>query len=126
MLAAILSQGRFALYGLLAAGLLIGGWMANGWRLEAAQARGLRAALQSEMAARVEADAARVAMGMQLSEAEAAIITGTKVVREGVKTHVPASADCNIPDTFRGMLERARTGQMPPAADDPFVAPTEP
>jgi hypothetical protein len=125
LLAAILSQGRFAIYGLLAAGLVIGGWTANGWRLEAANARGLRAALQSEMAARVEADAARVALGMQLSEAEAAIITGTKVVREKVKTHVPASADCNIPDGFRLLLERARSG-LPPAADPTPTAPAQP
>ena len=119
MLAAIFSQGRFALYGLLAAGLIIGGWMANGWRLEAAQARGLRQALQAEMKARVEADAARVALGLQLSEAEAAIGTGIKVIREKVRVHVPASADCNIPDGFRGLLERARNGDVSPGSDDP-------
>lgn len=99
--------------------------MANGWRLEAANARGLRAALQSEMAARIEADAARVALGMQLSEAEAAIITGTKVVRERVKIYVPSDRNCDIPDTFRGMLDRARSG-LPPASDPAPASGAEP
>ena len=115
---ALLGQWRFGLYGLIVAALLIGGWAANGWRMRAAQAAHLQAALQASIAREVEANAARVALAAQLSEAESATHETIKTVTKQVKVYVPADPRCNIDDNFRQLLDRARTG-VPATADEP-------
>ena len=114
----LLGQWRFGLYGLLAAALLIGGWTANGWRMRAAQASHLEAVLQASIAREVEANAARVALARQLEDAESATHETIRTVTKQVKVYVPADPHCDIPDTFRGMLDRARAG-VPATADEP-------
>lgn len=120
---ALLSQWRMGLLGLIAAGLLIAGWVVNGWRLQAAEARGLHAQLQSEMAARVKSDADRLTLGLQLSDAEAKIITNVKTITQRVKVYVPQDRVCDIGLVPYRLLDAARRN-LPAASDPP--APTAP
>lgn len=108
--------------GLIVAALLIGGWWLKGRVARAAQADELEMALALETKAREKADADRVTMGLQLSDAEAALLMKTKVITKEVVRHVKDNRDCDLgPDIVR-MLSDAR-GTAVPAAADPAAHP---
>lgn len=104
------------------ASLIILGWEANGWRLKAKEAEGARLELRNEMQRRVKADADRLAMQVKLSEAEARIGTGVKIVTKTVKQYVKDSIDCRIASPVSDGLRSLRAGQLPTAAPEPATA----
>jgi hypothetical protein len=125
ILANLAANWRWGLYGLIAVGLLAVGWTVNSWRIDAARLKDAQAALRSEMAARVKADADRLDLGMKLSEAEADILTATKIITKKVKIYVPDNRACDLGLPAIRLLNRARAG-LPPAPDDPAPAAPEP
>ncbi len=102
--------------------LIWGGWKANGWRLEAHAADVLRLELRAELERRVRADADRLSLQVKLSEAEARIGTGVKIVTKSIREFIHDTPDCRItnPAVIDG-LRRLRAGEtvLPAAATQP-------
>ena len=118
ILAALVANWRFALYGLLAAGLLIGGWTINGWRHDAGRLKDAQAALQTEQKAKmaaqraaIKADEERVTMGMALSEAEAQLLTTSNQAKRIVRVHVTKDPRCDLEASVIRVLSAAREGK---------------
>lgn len=126
ILTSILSQWRFGLYGLLAAGLLIAGWTANGWRMDAAKLVDAKVALrtaQERMAAAqraaIKADEDRATMGVKLTEAEEVIRSNSTQAKVIIRRVVQSDPRCNIDAAVVRVLAAARRGEtLPATADD--------
>lgn len=108
--------------GLFAASLIILGWHVNGWRIRAAQAEVLQVELRNELQRRVRADADRLALQVKLSEAEARIGTGVKVVTKTIREYIHDSAPCRISSPVSDQLRQLRAGDMPAAPTQPADA----
>lgn len=108
---------------LIVAALLYGGWAANGWRIRAAEAAVLKVELRNELQRRVRADADRLALQVKLSEAEAKIGTGVKIVTKSIREFIHDQPDCRItsPVVINGLRD-LREGKLPPAAPEPAAA----
>jgi len=107
---------------LIVAALVYGGWAANGWRIKAAQAEVLKVELRNELQRRVKADADRLSLQVKLSEAEARIGTGVRIVTKTVREYVQDKPDCRIAAPVSNSLRDLRAGNMPTAAPEPAVA----
>jgi len=101
---------------LIVAALLYGGWAANGWRIKAAQADVLKVELRNELQRRVKADADRLSLQVKLSEAEARIGTGVRIVTKTVREYVQDKPDCRIAAPVSSGLRDLRAGVMPTAS----------
>jgi len=101
--------------------LAVGGWRANGWRLEAKAAEVLRLELRAELERRVRADADRLSLQVKLSEAEARIGTGVRIVTKTVRQYVKDVPDCRITAPVSNGLRDLRAGIMPTAAAQPVT-----
>ena len=102
--------------------LVVGGWKANGWRLEAQAAEVLRLELRNELQRRVRADADRLSLQVKLSEAEARIGTGVRIVTKTVREYVQDKPDCRIAAPVSNGLRDLRAGIMPTAPTQPAGA----
>jgi hypothetical protein len=102
--------------------LFVGGWKANGWRLEAQAAEVLRLELRNELQRRVKADADRLSLQVKLSEAEARIGTGVRIVTKTIKQYVKDAPDCRIAAPVSNGLRDLRAGILPAAAPEPATA----
>ena len=104
---------------LIVAALLYGGWAANGWRIRAAEAAVLKHELRAELQRRVRADADRLSLQVKLSEAEARIGTGVRIVTKTVRQYVKDVPDCRISRPVSDGLRSLRAGVMPTAPAQP-------
>lgn len=118
----MLSYLKIAGAGLFVASLLILGWKANGWRIKAAEAEVARLELRDEIERRVKADADRLALQVKLSEAEARIGTGVKVVTKTIREYVHDTVPCRISAPVSSGLRDLRAGNMPTAPAEPARA----
>ena len=118
----MLSYLKIAGAGLFVASLLILGWKANGWRIKAAEAEVARLELRDEIERRVKADADRLALQVKLSEAEARIGTGVKVVTKTIREYVHDTVPCRISAPVSSGLRDLRAGNMPTTAPEPALA----
>jgi hypothetical protein len=107
---------------LIVAALLYGGWAANGWRIRAAEAAVLKHELRAELQRRVRADADRLSLQVKLSEAEARIGTGVRIVTKTVREYVQDKPDCRIAAPVSNGLRDLRAGVMPSPATQPASA----
>jgi len=102
--------------------LIWGGWKANGWRIEAGQLQAAKHEIRAELERRVKADADRLALQVKLSEAEAKVGTGVKIVTKTIREYLHDKPDCRIssPIVIDG-LRRLRAGEavLPPAPTQP-------
>jgi len=105
---------------LIVAALLYGGWAANGWRIRAAEAAVLKHELRAELQRRVRADADRLSLQVKLSEAEARVGTGVRIVTKTIREYVKDTPDCRItsPAVINGLRD-LRAGVMPAAPAQP-------
>ena len=105
---------------LIVAALLYGGWAAQGWRIRAAEAAVLKVELRNELQRRVRADADRLSLQVKLSEAEAKIGTGVKVITKSIREYIHDKPDCRItsPVVINGLRD-LRAGIMPTAPAQP-------
>lgn len=117
----MLSYLKIAGAGLFVASLLILGWQANGWRIKAAQADVLKVELRNELQRRVKADADRLSLQVKLSEAEARIGTGVRIVTKTVREYVQDKPDCRIAAPVSNGLRDLRAGNLPSPATQPAV-----
>ena len=102
--------------GLLVASLIIMGWMANGWRIKSATADVLKLELRDELQRRVKADADRLTLQVKLSEAEARIGTGVRIVTKTIKQYVQQNSGCDLPEPVASQLQQLREAKLPTAA----------
>jgi hypothetical protein len=105
---------------LIVAALLYGGWAANGWRIRAAEAAVLKHELRAELQRRVRADADRLSLQVKLSEAEAKVGTGVKLVTRTIREYIHDTPDCRItsPAVINGLRD-LRAGIVPAAPTQP-------
>lgn len=96
--------------------LFWGGWKANGWRIEAGQLQAAKHEIRAELERRVQADADRLALQVKLSEAEARIGTGVRIVTKTIKQYVQSNDLCDLSDPVASQLQQLRRG-VPPAAN---------
>jgi hypothetical protein len=108
--------------GLVVASLIFLGWKANGWRIKSAQAEVLQVELRNEMERRVRADADRLGLQIKLSEAEARIGSGVRIVTKTIKQYVKDAPDCRITRPVSDGLRDLRAGSLPSTAPDPTLA----
>ena len=108
--------------GLFVASLIILGWQANGWRIRAAEAAVLKVELRNELQRRVRADADRLSLQVKLSEAEAKVGTGVKLVTKTIREFIHDTAPCRI--TNRGVIDGLRSLRAGEAPVSP--APAQP
>lgn len=94
--------------------LIWGGWKANGWRIEAGQLQAAKHEIRAELERRVKADADRLALQVKLSDAEARIGTGVRIVTKTIKQYVQPNDLCNLSEPVAGQLQQLRRG-VPPA-----------
>ena len=99
--------------------LIWGGWKANGWRIEAGQLEAAKHEIRAELERRVKADADRLALQVKLSEAEARIGTGVRIVTKTIKQYVKDVPDCRISGPVADGLRALRAGNMPAAPAQP-------
>ena len=99
--------------------LIVGGWKAATWRLEAQAAEVLRLELRAELERRVKADADRLSLQVKLSEAEAKIGTGVKVVTKTIREFIHDAPSCRISRPVSDGLRDLRAGVMPTAPAQP-------
>lgn len=118
----MLSYLKIAGAGLFVASLIILGWKANGWRIKAAEAEVARLELRDEIERRVKADADRLALQVKLSEAEARIGTGVKVVTKTIREYVHDTVPCRISAPVSSGLRDLRAGNMPTTPTQPVDA----
>lgn len=107
---------------LLVAALFLGGWKANGWRIKSAQADVLQLELRNELQRRVKADADRLSLQVKLSEAEAKIGTGVKIVTRSIREFIHDTAPCRISAPVSDQLRDLRAGIVPAAPSEPTLA----
>ena len=118
----MLSYLKIAGAGLFVASLILLGWKANGWRIKAAEAEVARLELRDEIERRVQADADRLALQVKLSDAEARIGTGVRIVTKTVREYVQDKPDCRIAAPVSNGLRDLRAGNMPSPATEPASA----
>ena len=130
ILASILSQWRFGLYGLAAAALLIFGWTAAGWRNDSLKLDDAKAALrttQERMAqaqrAAIKADEERATMGMKLTEAEAALFSTSTQAKVVIRRVVQIDPRCDLEPSVIRVLNAARRREPVPSTADPTPKP---
>lgn len=99
--------------------LVVGGWKANGWRIAAGQLEVAKLELRNELERRVKADADRLSLQVQLSEAEARIGTGVRTVTKTIREYVKDTSSCRISAPVSDGLRDLRAGNMPAAATQP-------
>ena len=99
--------------------LIWGGWKANGWRIEAGQLQAAKHEIRAELERRVKADADRLALQVKLSEAEARIGTGVRIVTKTIREYVQNNPDCRIAAPVSDGLRDLRAGNMPATATQP-------
>jgi len=99
--------------------LIWGGWKANGWRIEAGQLKAAKHEIRAELERRVKADADRLALQVKLSEAEARIGTGVRIVTKTIKQYVKDVPDCRISGPVADGLRDLRAGNMPATPAQP-------
>ena len=114
----MLAYLKYILAGLFVASLIILGWTANGWRLKAQEAEGARLELRNEMQRRVEADKQRLAMQVKLSEAEARIGTGVRVVTKTIREYVQTNHNCDLADPVARGLQDLRRNSVSSAPSE--------
>ena len=107
---------RFGLWAAFVLALLYAGWVANGWRLQAAQASDLKAALRTEINRAIQADAARLAVQIQLDLARRELAKKVITVKKTVTRYVKENPECDLPEPVAGQLQRLRQGHNVPAA----------
>lgn len=107
----MLSYLKIGAAGLFAASLIILGWNINGWRIRAAEAEVLQVELRNELQRRVKADADRLALQVKLSEAEARIGTGVRIVTKTVREYIADKPDCRISAPVSGQIRDLRAGK---------------
>jgi hypothetical protein len=110
---------KAAIIACLSIALIVGGWKAATWRLEAQAAEVLRLELRAELERRVKADADRLSLQVKLSEAEARIGTGVRIVTKTVREYVQDKPDCRIAAPVSNGLRDLRAGIMPSPATQP-------
>jgi len=108
--------------GLVVSALILAGWQANGWRIRAAEASLARAELRHEQERRVKSDADRLALQIKLSDAEAKIGTGVKIVTKSIREFIHDTAPCRISAPVSNSLRDLRAGVMPTASPEPAAA----
>ena len=118
----MLAYAKIALATLAILGLLTLGWKANGWRIRAAEASLARAELRHEQERRVKSDADRLALQVKLSEAEAKIGTGVKVVTSTIREYIHDTAPCRISAPVSVSLRALRAGEFPVPTAAPDAA----
>ncbi len=111
---------KAAIIACLSIALIVGGWKAATWRLEAQAAEVLRHELRAEIQRRVRADADRLSLQVKLSEAEARVGTGVRIVTKTIKQYVKDTPDCRItsPAVINGLRD-LRAGNVPAAPAQP-------
>ena len=102
--------------------LFVGGWKANGWRIEAGQLQAAKHEIRAELERRIKADADRLALQVKLSEAEARIGTGVRIVTKTIREYVKDTPDCRIAAPVSNGLRDLRAGIVPTAAPEPAAA----
>jgi len=110
---------KAAIIAVLSILLIVGGWKAATWRLEAQAAEVLRLELRAELERRVRADADRLSLQVKLSEAEARIGTGVRIVTKTIREYVQDKPDCRIAAPVSNGLRDLRAGNVPAAAAQP-------
>jgi hypothetical protein len=100
--------------GLFVASLLILGWKAASWHHDSNLLKAARLELRNEVERRVKADADRLALQVKLSDAEARIGTGVRIVTKTIKQYVQPNDLCNLSEPVAGQLQQLRRG-VPPA-----------
>jgi hypothetical protein len=113
---------KAAIIAVLSIALIVGGWKAATWRLEAQAAEVLRLELRAELERRVKADADRLSLQVKLSEAEAKIGTGVKIVTKSIREFIHDTAPCRI--TNRAVIDGLRSLRAGEAPVSP--APAQP
>jgi len=113
---------KAAIIVVLTISLFVGGWKANGWRLEAQAAEVLRLELRAELERRVKADADRLSLQVKLSDAEAKVGTGVKVVTKTIREYIHDAPDCRVSNPVSNGLRDLRAGVMPTAAAQPATS----
>jgi hypothetical protein len=106
--------------GLFVASLIILGWKAHDWRTKANLLEVARLELRNEIERRVRADADRLSLQVKLSEAEAKVGTGVKLVTRTIREYIHDTPDCRItsPAVINGLRD-LRAGVMPAAPAQP-------
>jgi len=105
--------------GLFVASLIILGWKAHEWRTKANLLEVARLELRNEIERRVKADADRLSLQVKLSEAEARIGTGVRIVTKTVREYVQDKPDCRIAAPVSNGLRDLRAGNMPSPPTQP-------
>jgi hypothetical protein len=113
---------KAAIIACLSIALIVGGWKAATWRLEAKAAEVLRLELRNELERRIRADADRLSLQVKLSEAEARVGTGVRIVTKTVREYVQDKPDCRIAGPVADGLRDLRAGIMPSPATQPASA----
>jgi hypothetical protein len=108
--------------GLFVASLIILGWEAHDWRTKANLLEVAKLELRNEVERRVKADADRLSLQVKLSEAEARIGTGVRIVTKTIREYVQDKPDCRIAAPVSNSLRDLRAGVMPTAAPEPATA----
>ena len=106
--------------GLFTASLLILGWKAASWHHDSNLLKAARLELRNEVERRVQADADRLALQVKLSETEAKIGVGVKVVTKTIREYIHDAPDCRIssPAVINGLRD-LRAGIVPTAPSQP-------
>lgn len=118
----MLSYLKIAGAGLFVASLLILGWRAASWHHDSNLLKAARLELRNEVERRVKADADRLALQVKLSDAEARIGTGVRIVTKTVREYVQDKPDCRIAAPVSNGLRDLRAGNMPSPATEPATA----
>jgi hypothetical protein len=118
MLAALLAQWRYGLYGLLVVALFAFGWQVNTWRNNSAKLADAQVALRAAIQQQIEADAARADAERRISLAQGKIVTQTKEIIRRVKVVVRDRTGCDLDGNAVRLLNDARSGVVPPASGD--------
>jgi hypothetical protein len=118
MLAALLAQWRYGLYGLLVVALFAFGWQVNTWRNNSAKLADAQVALRAAIQQQIEADAARADAERRIALAQGKVVTQIKEIVKRVKIVVHDRPGCDLDNVAIKLLNDARSGVVPPAAGD--------
>ncbi len=95
-----------------------GGWQVRSWRCEAQVAKIEREAVAAQEAARAQMETAATDYEVLRAGNETAQVRTQTQIRE-VYRNVPVSADCTVPDSVVGLLDRAREAANRSAGSEP-------
>lgn len=111
--------------GLFAASILILGWTVKGWADDAGQLKSARAALRDEQKRSIAYQVERNQTQHELAKVSAdladlkyqtnrqRIDAGVKVITKTIHETVKPDPDCDVGEPVAGMLNRARSGDLP-------------